>query len=213
MATLDRSILGDIKGKVGNIVFRKMNNKTFVSLRPEVYKTSNSPAALYSRNRFINISLFASFLNGIDPIKNCWKESKTPGTIAYKKIIKSNSPLMDGEFISPANRVLPEKNIENDIVLTDVTDTLKIEMKKRKFDLLRIILVSVFEKPGKKGLPEISCHKMEGVFTDVTSTYNITKDTIYAGFAKEYERVIIFPVVLLNYKGKTSMMGGKSFAS
>lgn len=209
MATLNRNILGDFSGKIGDIVFRQVHNKILLCSKPARYNTSNSENAIYTRNRFINLSVFASFLNKIEVVKNCWKESNTAGTTSYKKILRANSPLMEGRNISITNRVLPEKYAEAAIILSVEKDILTIIIKKRKFNSLRIIVIAVFQKPIKKLSSEIRCHKIEMVFTDFKENYTVAKDVLYLNLEKEYSQVIFCPVVINEYKGQINVSYGK----
>jgi hypothetical protein len=42
MARLKSQTLGVINGKVGNIVYRQVNGKTFASIRPTKYNVTNT---------------------------------------------------------------------------------------------------------------------------------------------------------------------------
>jgi hypothetical protein len=52
MAELINSVLGQVNGKLNNLVFRRINRKNFISVRPDRYKAGKSKAAKEGRNNF-----------------------------------------------------------------------------------------------------------------------------------------------------------------
>ena len=50
MGTFENLVLGDLNGKVGNVIGRRRKDKFFVYAMPAEVKISNSHAAIKSRN-------------------------------------------------------------------------------------------------------------------------------------------------------------------
>lgn len=63
MAHFKNALLGEVNGRIGNFVIRKMNGKDFISVRPRHYKKSLSQSAQMIRSNFAQISKLASFIN------------------------------------------------------------------------------------------------------------------------------------------------------
>ncbi len=76
MARIDKSILGFVSGKLGDVVFRRMNGKKFVSLGAKKYKISQSAEAKKGRANFAAAVKFAKFINSIPELKEAWDLQK-----------------------------------------------------------------------------------------------------------------------------------------
>src|ERR1035437_10022450 len=94
MGSLNNIVLGDVSGKVGNIVGRKRNGKYFVYAMPTEVKISNTPKAKKSRDIMIPLTKFASIVNSIPELKYFWVNSKIEAFDAFHKIEKVNFPFL-----------------------------------------------------------------------------------------------------------------------
>lgn len=108
MAELKSGVLGSPVGKIGNLVFRQMNGKTFVSNRPEKYNKSNSEKAKASRNGFSAVVSLAKLICAYPELKSCWEKARVEGTSAYHRIIKFNLPLTGSGLLTTKNRITPK---------------------------------------------------------------------------------------------------------
>ena len=133
MADLRKPVLGLPDGKIGNIVYRTVKGKTVISVRPEKYNQSFSPAAVAGRNKFKSYSKFASFVNKIYPIIPFWMNADFPGSTSYRKILMANKDRVSGEFLSPNNLIAPF-TIWNPVKSAALTDnTLNITLSDDVF--------------------------------------------------------------------------------
>ncbi len=107
MAEIEGEILGNIKGKLGNIVFRKLNGKTVLSVRPVKYKPANSKVAKNTRARFASTVSFARFVNSIVPLKEVWSKASIPGINSYQKLIKYNFKATGEDGLTTGNLITP----------------------------------------------------------------------------------------------------------
>ena len=83
MARLDNGILGEVSGKIGNLTFRKMNGKNFVSVRPKHYYVTKKKEEVASKRRFTVLVKFAKYVNSIPLLSELWKHTDVPGTNSY----------------------------------------------------------------------------------------------------------------------------------
>ena len=75
MAILNHNVLGKLSGKLGNLVFRQINGKTYVSNRPEKYNSTQSFKAANVRNGFKQIKFIFNYKIGwLDLVKKIEKE-------------------------------------------------------------------------------------------------------------------------------------------
>jgi hypothetical protein len=107
MAELTKSVLGQVSGQLDNLVFRKMNGKSFVSVRPKKYNASKSALAKQGRSNFAMTVKFAKEVNSFPGLKEIWSISKAEGSNSFQKIIKNNAKLLAGGALTPINRITP----------------------------------------------------------------------------------------------------------
>ncbi len=158
MARLTKSVLGELSGKIGSLIVRKVNGKQFVSLRPDHYKKSKSTKAIYEKNKFSAVVKFVKTINSIPHIKNVWQKSNVQGFSTYHKILKTNLKLFGVEKSSPNFTLFPPAK-NNYSVTVSVTDgKISVLFDKKLFqaaftrcestlNILRIVNVS--EKHNK----------------------------------------------------------------
>jgi len=108
MARVTGGILGELSGKVGDVVFRKRNKKNFVSQRPETYNASSSPKAVSARAKFSVTVKFAKFINAIPVFSNLWKSNKIKGENCFSRLIKHNSNASASVHPTHFNKITPD---------------------------------------------------------------------------------------------------------
>ena len=94
MGRLKNTILGDVTGKVGNVVFRLKGKKAYAYASPQKVKVSQTKEAKEARSKFTPLSNFASFINSIPELKYFWSKAKIDASSAYHKITKLNYKLL-----------------------------------------------------------------------------------------------------------------------
>src|ERR1035437_800560 len=115
MGSLKNQVLGDLDGKVGNIVGRRRKGKYFIYAMPEEVKISNTPEAIKSRNIMIPLAKFASIVNSIPELKYLWTNSKIEAFDAFHKIEKVNYPFFTYERPTLNNTIIPDIFADNRI--------------------------------------------------------------------------------------------------
>jgi hypothetical protein len=115
MGSLKNQVLGDLDGKVGNIVGRRRKGKYFIYAMPEEVKISNTPEAIKSRNIMIPLTKFASIVNSIPELKYLWTNSKIEAFDAFHKIEKMNYPFFIHERPTLDNTIIPDIFADNKI--------------------------------------------------------------------------------------------------
>ena len=107
MASLNNSVLGEVSGKLGNKVFRKMYGKTVVSERPLHYKAAKTPAARKVRKSFGMSVKLAKTLIADPTLNEIWTAANIEGVNSNQRIIKHNIRLFDGGSLTPRNIMSP----------------------------------------------------------------------------------------------------------
>lgn len=107
MAHINRKILGSIKGRIGDVVFRERNGKVIVFSRPKKYKKTKSQKLKNERKKFATVVMLANIIKNSTDLYSIWKNSNLPGSNAYQKIIKNNLKLTNNVDLSINNILLP----------------------------------------------------------------------------------------------------------
>lgn len=125
MAQLTNSILGNISGKLGDVVFRKVNGKTVICSRPKSFTPDSSLNGISRRNKFAVNSLFAAAANKIPVIKSIWQYflSAYPyvANNPYNAISKLNYKHLSNEEISDRNFLAPQIGFQFHITNANLT--------------------------------------------------------------------------------------------
>ncbi|MDR3598841.1 hypothetical protein [Clostridium sp.] len=133
MGSFNNQVLGDLGGKVGNIVGRRRKGKFFVYAMPTEVKISNSPEAIKSRNIMAPLAKFASIVNSIPELKYLWTNSKIEAFDAFHKIEKVNFPFLIPERPNINNTIIPDIFADNKIKESSISPKgikLKISISK-----------------------------------------------------------------------------------
>ena len=146
MSTFENSILGDVKGKVGEVIGRTRNGKYFIYATPKEVKISNSPEAIKSRDIMKTAAKFASTVNSIPELKHFWFNSKIIAFDAFHKIEKVNYPFFLPERPTLNNTIIPDINEDNKIKEASISPK-GIKLK---------ILISKIEEPKLYGAKELT---------------------------------------------------------
>jgi hypothetical protein len=107
MGRLIHRVLGDARGKVGDLVFKNYNGKVYITTHKGFNKISKSPACVKNRKRFAAAIKFSKAVNSLDNLKEVWKKSSAEGKRTYTKILRYNiEKLLDGKP-SKLNSIVP----------------------------------------------------------------------------------------------------------
>ncbi|MFZ1289762.1 MAG: hypothetical protein WAR79_06715 [Melioribacteraceae bacterium] len=134
MPILNQNVLGKLSGKLGNLVFRQINGKTYVSNRPEKYNSTQSFKAANVRNGFKQINLFASSINKDPILKSIWGKSQIDARNSYTKILKANLEISPRHGINESNIIVPNNNLilQNTIIVKN--NLLEIRFNKKQIE-------------------------------------------------------------------------------
>lgn len=118
MGRLKNMVLGNVTGKVGNVVFRVKGKKAYAYASPEKVKVSQTKGAKEARSKFTPLSNFASFINSIPELKYFWLKAKIDASSAYHKITKLNYKLLLHNRPTINNLISPW--IENENIINPI---------------------------------------------------------------------------------------------
>lgn len=141
MALISRQLLGIARGSVGELVYKRRRNKSYVASKPRAYKKTKCPASIKNRNRFAVISKFASVVNETEYLRPIWQKAKLPGKSAYSRILKYNYQNSSNLFMESAAEIVPGGKDLKDVEIYIDNDSLEFSFRVTKE------ILDTFEKP------------------------------------------------------------------
>jgi hypothetical protein len=107
MGRLLKPVLGRASGKVGDIVFRYVDGKIFITSHKGYNKISKSTNCVNNRLCFSTVSRFARAVNKLPDLKYIWAKSRTKKGTAYSNIISRNIKSLSGSLLTTSNVITP----------------------------------------------------------------------------------------------------------
>jgi len=90
MAILNGNVIGNMRGRLGNLSARTVDGKTIMSARPSSFNVNNDPAVTEVRQKFsVTVALAKSILT-LATLAAIWKTVKESGMTVFNTIFKSN---------------------------------------------------------------------------------------------------------------------------
>lgn len=108
MAKLNKQVIGQLSGKIGDIVIRKRNGKNFASSRPASFFPGFDAASVGRRDRFGIACKFSSKVYALPYLKKIWKSNLPPGSYPYNQITKLNYGYAEPGELSDKAVIVPE---------------------------------------------------------------------------------------------------------
>jgi hypothetical protein len=218
MAILDPDSLFRGKGKLGQLVVRKVGNRFIASARPASFKKSNSIKAVSTRSHFSYANKFATYINPDPVLHEVWDLFSEENSIGYRSIISENRNLMTDQGPSISNIIVPpsEYNIINDISLIDNS----INITFQKFpDISTAILDNLFRIfvlfAKVDDVYKLSCELFKTVVISKngidSQAINIELSDIVQDFIKRKKDLILYGAIVWNLKDNLEWRWSSSF--
>lgn len=107
MAQLNKNIIGNLKGTVGNVSFRVRNGKNFAMSKPGKHKWNGDPMILMRREKFGITVKFSSSINSIRLLYQVWEKNSSPLRPVFNNLIKVNYHLTGSNGLTSKNIITP----------------------------------------------------------------------------------------------------------
>ena len=218
MAILDPGSLFRGKGKLGQLVIRKVGNKFIASARPASFKKSNSIKAVSTRSHFSYANKFATFINPDPVLHEIWDLFSEENSIGFRSIISENRNLMTDQGPSISNIIVPpsEYNIISDISLIDNSINITIQQFGNNSAKVLDNLFRIFVLFAKVD----DTYKLSGeLFNSIVisengidlQTINIEMSSIVQDFIKGEKDFILYGAIVWNLKDNLEWRWSSSF--
>ena len=90
MAILNGNVIGNIRGRLGNLSAHTVDGKTILAARPSSFNINNDPAVTQVRKKFSVTVALAQAVLALATLAVVWKSVKESGMSVYNTIFKSN---------------------------------------------------------------------------------------------------------------------------
>jgi hypothetical protein len=137
MAILSRAILGNIKGSIADLYFRRANGKTFIVTKPASYTTPVDPDSVCRRNVFGFACKLASVINAIGHVQPFWQNAAPKNSTAFHTIMKSNFKNVTADSVT-----------ENTILTPTIGFNLRLDSKSFTSKTLQITAAPIGTTSG-----------------------------------------------------------------
>ncbi len=90
MAILNGNVIGNMRGRLGNLSARTVDGKTIMAARPSSYTPNNTPAVLEVRQKFSATVSLAKAILSLATLAAIWQSVKNSGMSVFNTVFKSN---------------------------------------------------------------------------------------------------------------------------
>ena len=162
MALLTSS-LGNLSGKLGNLVFSVRNGKNIVAKAPKQRKVPMGEEQMAHARKFGAAGKITGVINSCPDLQEIWKKHYKTKKSVFTKIFKSIYRMMNGKEFKKSGSVMPDHGfaikgrvtlgMHNILVETDAPGEMSgISEEKEKF--IQAVGIIVFGDPVNNTLPE-----------------------------------------------------------
>lgn len=107
MAIVNGNVLGNLRGKLGNLSARTVHGQTVLAARPSSFKVNNDPRLISIRSRFAVTAKLASSIIALPTLKSIWKKLPNPTNSVFNEVFQRNFPYSSPERPTVDNIIVP----------------------------------------------------------------------------------------------------------
>jgi hypothetical protein len=108
MAILSGNVIGNMKGKLGNLSARTVDGRTIMAARPSNFNASQDPASLEVRAKFAVTANFAKNVLSLAALEEIWTKVKASGMSVFNTVFKNNFGFSSSDKPTEQNILTPE---------------------------------------------------------------------------------------------------------
>ncbi len=90
MAILNGNVIGNMRGRLGNLTARTVEGRTILAARPSSFNVNYDPAVVEVRQKFAVTATFAKNILSLSALDSIWKTVKESGITVFNTIFKYN---------------------------------------------------------------------------------------------------------------------------
>jgi hypothetical protein len=123
MAQLKNKYFGELKGKLGDVVFRQRGKNNYIAQHPRSYKKPQNPEYFNRVKTFVLSTKFASVINSIGDLKFCWDKKKSNSIPMFNYLVSvlySNLKLPESAHLV---KITPERGFGLRVKSVSINET------------------------------------------------------------------------------------------
>jgi hypothetical protein len=194
MASIDKQVIGQLRGGIADIKIKYRNGKPYVASKPAKFNTGNDPSTIFRKNQGKFIGKLSKEIYHIEILKKIWSLNEIQKGYTYQQIWGRNYKSIKVDDLSGSVTLTPETDflIKNPVIQITENSTVKITASpignKDKINPLKekqLLAVGIIILKNKIGIDEseISYLTMisQPVNLDITNPIDITLDILPKG--------------------------------
>ncbi|MGK9476733.1 hypothetical protein [Melioribacter sp. OK-6-Me] len=207
MARVTGNVLGNLRGKLGNLSARTVEGKTILSARPSSFNISQTPESIEARKKFGVTGHLCKFIMDLPDLVSIWSKEKLPGMSVFNTLFKKNYPFVDADkptvdnILTPGGFSLPVQSAavaaDNVALELNALNTAAV-ISAEEVDLSINALIVYHNPTNPEDAPYsiVKLTKAEAGF-DFTTAYtgSISLDVVQQALAAKYQNSILYLAV------------------
>ncbi|MBK7105547.1 MAG: hypothetical protein IPH62_09710 [Ignavibacteriae bacterium] len=204
MAIVNGNVLGNLRGKLGNLSARTVEGKTILAARPSSFNVNYDPSVVEVRQKFVVTANLAKNIFANPTLSEIWKNLKENGISVFNTIFKKNFQYSAVDKPTLNNIITPDgfnppvtSALVNASRLTVELNALDsaalISTAEKSITLVSLVVYHNPISPDDEAYKIIKLSKDELNF-DYSSAYSVTVDldVIQQAVAAKYQNKIIY---------------------
>ncbi|GAB6283670.1 MAG: hypothetical protein STSR0008_24590 [Ignavibacterium sp.] len=124
MAKINKEILGKVRGSLGDITFRQLNGKTYISTKPVSFVPGTDANSIARREKFSLAVKIAKSINSVSILKDVWAKDTPQNVSVFNHIMRSNYPMINSNGSIGLIKLFPYFGfaVNNPVVLFNPTE-------------------------------------------------------------------------------------------
>ena len=107
MAILNGNVIGNMRGRLGNLSARTVDGKTILAARPSSFNVNYDPAVVENRQKFAVTANLSKNILSLSTLEAIWKTVKGSGISVFNTIFKSNYAYSASDKLTADNIITP----------------------------------------------------------------------------------------------------------
>lgn len=107
MAILNGNVIGNLRGRLGNLTARTVEGRTILAARPSSFNVNYDPALVEVRQKFAVTATFSKNILSLATLEAIWKTVKESGITVFNTIFKYNFGYSGTDKPTESNIITP----------------------------------------------------------------------------------------------------------
>ncbi len=163
MARINKSVVGNLSGSLGDVVFHQRYGKAFVRRRPESFLPGTDKQSVERRNRFAFSVKLAKAIYSVPELRTLWQKAAPKSKSPFNFVVGSNTKLVNADFVTNLASITPASGFNvacKNVTTSSTSIVVEIEslsksagISLKKEPNVRLVYVLSLSKRANKSVP------------------------------------------------------------